>query len=101
MKRKTLKVVRKGTVLEGGVAQGAAAAWPEVVEDLAQGAADPRPLKLPPERIPVLIRQAKNLYTQGMSWAEIAKQWNAQGIPTLSGIGQWHGATVARLVRNE
>jgi hypothetical protein len=59
------------------------------------------PAKLPPERVPVLIRQANNLYAQGLSWAEIAKQWNAQSIPTLSGIGQWHGATVAKLVRNE
>jgi hypothetical protein len=59
------------------------------------------PAKLPPERVPVLIRQANNLYAQGLSWAEIAKQWNAQGVPTVSGIGQWHGATVAKLVRNE
>jgi hypothetical protein len=57
--------------------------------------------KLPPERVAILVRQAKNLYAQGLSWAEIAKQWNAKGVPTLSGIGQWHGATVARLVRNE
>jgi hypothetical protein len=59
------------------------------------------PAKLPPERVPVLIRQANNLHTQGLTWAEIAKQWNAQNIPTVSGIGQWHGATVAKLVRNE
>jgi hypothetical protein len=38
--------------------------------------------KLPPKRIPVLIRQANNLHTQGLSWAEIAKQWNAQSIQT-------------------
>jgi hypothetical protein len=57
--------------------------------------------KLPPKRIPALIRQAKNLHTQGLSWGEIAKQWNAKGVPTFTGIGQWHGATVAKLVRNE
>ena len=57
------------------------------------------PAKLPPERIPVLIRQAKNLYAQGLSWADIAKQWNTKDVPTVSGTGQWHGATVARLVR--
>jgi hypothetical protein len=57
------------------------------------------PAKLPPPyRIPGLASQAKNLHTQGLSWVEIAKQWNAQSIPTLSGKGQWHGATVARLV---
>jgi len=59
------------------------------------------PAKLPPERIPVLIRQANNLHTQGLTWAKIAKQWNAKGVPTVSGIGQWHGATVAKLVRDE
>jgi hypothetical protein len=32
------------------------------------------PAKLPPERVPVLIRQANNLHTQGLTWAEIAKQ---------------------------
>jgi hypothetical protein len=64
-------------------------------------AAAQAPAKLTPKRIPVLIRQANNLYTQGLSWAKIAKQWNARSIPTLSGTGQWHGSTVAKLVRNE
>jgi hypothetical protein len=64
-------------------------------------AAAQAPAKLPPKRIPVLIRQANNLHTQGLTWAEIAKQWNTKGVPTVSGIGQWHGATVAKLVRNE
>jgi hypothetical protein len=64
-------------------------------------AAAQAPAKLTPERIPVLIRQANNLYTQGLTWAEIAKQWNAKGVPTVSGTGQWHGATVAKLSRNE
>jgi hypothetical protein len=60
-------------------------------------AAAQAPAKLTPERIPVLIRQANNLHTQGLSWAEIAKQWNAKGIPTASGTGHWRGATVAKL----
>jgi hypothetical protein len=62
-------------------------------------AAAQAPAKLPPERIPVLIRQAKNLHTQGLTWAEIAKEWNAKGVPTVSGTGQWHGATVAKLTK--
>jgi hypothetical protein len=70
-----------------------------VSNGISPAAAAQAPAKLPPERVPVLARQAKNLYAQGLSWAEIAKQWNAQSIPTLSGIGQWHGATVAKLVR--
>jgi hypothetical protein len=59
------------------------------------------PAKLTPERIPVLIRQANNLHIQGLSWAEIAKQWNAKGIPTTSGTGHWHGGTVAKLAANQ
>lgn len=56
---------------------------------------------LPPKRVAVLIRQAKKLSAKGVSWKAIARQWNDEGIPTRSGIGQWHGSTVAKLVRNE
>jgi Recombinase len=59
------------------------------------------PAKLPPKRVAALIRQAKKLSAKGVSWKEIARQWNDEGIPTRSGIGQWHGSTVAKLVRNE
>jgi hypothetical protein len=33
-----------------------------------------------------------------VSWKEIARRFNAEGIPTLSGIGKWHGSTVKRMV---
>ena len=59
------------------------------------------PAKLPPKRVAALIRQAKNLSAKGVSWKEIARRWNDEGIPTRSGIGKWHGSTVAKLVRNE
>ncbi len=59
------------------------------------------PVKLPLKRIPALIRQAKKLSAKGVSWKEIARQWNDQGIPTRSGIGKWHGSTVAKLVGTE
>jgi hypothetical protein len=72
---------------------------PEALESTA--AAAQALAKLPSERIPDLIRQAKNLHTQGLTWAKIAKQWNAKGVPTVSGIGQWHGATVAKLIANQ
>ena len=57
--------------------------------------------KLPPKRIPALIRKAKKLSAQGVSWKKIAEQWNDEGIPTRSGIGKWHGPTVAKLVGTE
>jgi hypothetical protein len=75
----------------------------EVVVALSETPLPPvaeHPAKLPPERIPGLIRQAKNLHTQGLTWAEIAKEWNATGVPTASGTGYWRGVTVAKLVAN-
>lgn len=48
-----------------------------------------------------LIAQAAELHTQGLSWEEIARRWNTEGIPTLSGKGQWHRKTITRLVGNE
>jgi hypothetical protein len=48
-----------------------------------------------------LIAQAAELRAQGLSWGEIARRWNAEGIPTLSGKGQWHRKTITRLVGNE
>ena len=48
-----------------------------------------------------LIAQAAKLRAQGLSWGEIARRWNAEGIPTLSGKGQWHRKTITRLVGNE
>jgi recombinase len=57
--------------------------------------------RLPPKRVAALIHQAKKLSAQGVSWKEIARRWNAEGVPTRSGIGKWHGSTVAKLSRNE
>jgi hypothetical protein len=56
------------------------------------------PAGLPPKRIPALTRRAKKLHAQGVSWKEIARRFNAEGIPTLSGIGQWHGSTVQHMI---
>jgi hypothetical protein len=47
-----------------------------------------------------LISQAEELREQGLSWVEIARRWNAEGIPTLTGKGQWHDANIARLVKS-
>lgn len=51
-----------------------------------------------PDHATGLIQKAKNLHAKGASWRDIARRWNAEGIPTPSGKGQWHGANVARLV---
>ena len=56
---------------------------------------------LPPKRVAALIRQAKKLSAKGVSWKEIARRWNAEGVPTRSGIGKWHGSTVKDMVEKQ
>jgi hypothetical protein len=48
-----------------------------------------------------LVAQVEELRKQGVSFRDIARRWNAKGIPTLTGRGQWHGATVGRLVNTD
>jgi hypothetical protein len=48
-----------------------------------------------------LVSQAEELREQGLSWAEIARRWNAEGVGTSSGKGKWHDGNVARLVKNQ
>jgi hypothetical protein len=74
------------TFLLGGVAQFVA----QQRESVANSVAEQR-----------LIAQAAEPRAQGLSWEEIARQWNAEGVPTLSGKGQWHRKTITRLVGNE
>jgi len=59
------------------------------------------PAGLPPKRVAALIRKAKKLSAQGVSWKKIAAQWNAEGIPTRSGIGKWHGSTVKHMIEKQ
>jgi hypothetical protein len=56
------------------------------------------PAKLPLKRVAALTRRAKKLHAQGVSWREIAHRFNAEDVPTLSGIGQWHGSTVRHMI---
>jgi hypothetical protein len=56
------------------------------------------PAGLPLKRIPALIRQAKKLHTQGVSFRDIAQRFNAEDVPTLSGIGKWYGSTVRHMI---
>jgi hypothetical protein len=59
------------------------------------------PAGLPLKRIPALIRRAKKLHTQGVSFRDIARRFNAEGIPTRSGTGQWHGSTIRHMVEKQ
>jgi hypothetical protein len=59
------------------------------------------PAGLPLKRIPALTRRAKKLHAQGVSWREIAHRFNAEDVPTLSGIGQWHGSTVQHMIEKQ
>jgi hypothetical protein len=56
------------------------------------------PAKLPLKRVAALTRRAKKLHAQGVSWREIAHRFNAEDVPTLSGIGQWYGSTVRHMI---
>ena len=56
------------------------------------------PARLPLKRVAALSRRAKKLSGEGVSWKEIARRFNAEGVPTISGIGHWWGSTVAKLV---
>lgn len=83
--------------LLGGVAQSVAQQRPEDRQDVppelpgvAQSVAQQR-----------LVAQAEELRRQGVSLRDIAWRWNAENIPTLTGKGQWHGASVARLVNSK
>ncbi len=67
-------------------------------DTLTETPAPQTPAKLPLKRVAALIRKAKNLSAQGVSWKEIARRFNAEGIPTLSGIGQWHGSTIQHMI---
>jgi hypothetical protein len=103
--------------LLGGVAQGRPC--PEIVEGQAQSVAQQREAvanSVAEQRECVanlvaqqrvansvakqrLIAQAAELRAEGASWREIARRWNAEGVPTISSRGQWHGKNVARLVK--
>jgi site-specific DNA recombinase len=49
----------------------------------------------------VAVRQAVDRVLHGESFTTIAKEWNAQPLPTVGGaIGKWSTATVARTLRS-
>src|SRR5918996_3220525 len=94
--------------LLGGVAQsvaqqreGVANSVAKQHETVANSVAEQREGVAKPVAQQRLAAQAEELRKQGVSFRDIARRWNAKGIPTPSGKGQWHGATVGRLVNTE
>jgi hypothetical protein len=45
-----------------------------------------------------LARAAQTLHKQGLSYAQIADQWEKEKVPTLKG-GRWHKGTIGNLVQ--
>jgi len=46
-----------------------------------------------------LLEQILGLREKGVSYDKIAQQLEAEGVPTISGKGQWRGQTVSRLCK--
>jgi hypothetical protein len=83
--------------LLGGVANSVA----KQHEIVANSIADQRERVAKPVAQQRLVAQAEELRGQGVSLRDIARRWNAEAVPTLTGKGQWHGASVARLVNSK
>jgi hypothetical protein len=47
------------------------------------------------------VQRARTLRASGLSYAAVAARLNAEGVPTTSGVGSWHSATVRRLVDHQ
>ncbi|XPS85187.1 uncharacterized protein Dvar_32050 [Desulfosarcina variabilis str. Montpellier] len=45
---------------------------------------------------PSLVDVIANMHAEGDSWEKIARHFNAQQIPTISGKGKWHGPAVKK-----
>ena len=52
----------------------------------------------PQARKAALVARLRALQAEGLSHHAIAERLNAEGLPTLSGRGQWQRGTVGRLL---
>ena len=59
---------------------------------------EPEPVAPVSDNAPALWREADSLNKAGLSWAEIARQWNNQGRRTEKGA-EYRGANISREVR--
>jgi excisionase family DNA binding protein len=61
----------------------------------------PAPLPVaegPLERRAALVRHVQALHTQGLTLRAIAQRLNDEGVPTISGKGQWQQGTIGNLL---
>jgi excisionase family DNA binding protein len=52
----------------------------------------------PQQREAALVARVRALHAEGLSSQAIANRFNTDGVPTLSGRGQWQKGTVANLL---
>ncbi len=69
-----------------------------VISNVTDNFAGLRSLAGTPEYKAALVKEAHRLHTEGRSFEAIARDWNAEGLPTLSQKGHWHGKTIRRLI---
>jgi hypothetical protein len=51
-----------------------------------------------PDKVAVLHR-LRTMQAEGLSLQAIADRLNHEGVPTLSGKGQWHKGTISNLLK--
>jgi hypothetical protein len=68
---------------------------------LQQQAPGPMPAAVvdPVQRKAALVTRLRALKAQGLTLQAIAQQLNAEGVPTISGRGQWQAGTVGNLLQ--
>lgn len=66
--------------------------WPEESVKRVLG------MEVPPPDRELLRGRVRTMQAIGMSLTGIAKQWNKEGVPTLSGQGRWHHSTIKKLI---
>jgi hypothetical protein len=52
----------------------------------------------PVQRKAALVQRMRAMQAEGLSHQGIAKQLNAEGVPTLTGRGQWQAGTVGKML---
>jgi excisionase family DNA binding protein len=55
----------------------------------------------PQQRKAALVSRLRAMHAQGLSHQAIATQLNTEGVPTLTGRGQWQKGTVSNLLAQE
>jgi hypothetical protein len=64
----------------------------------ASDAPSPSRARVDPGRKDELATRARALYDQGLSLGHIARQFNSENVPTLSGSGEWRHKAIRNLL---